>query len=193
MISFQDFLTATSFSILLSFIIIYFFNKKDLLLDQINTSTHKKLTTNNPFNKIILCGGIIIFISSIFFFSNEIYIVKIFSLLILAVGILSDINKLNSPKVRIIFQFFSILFFLLFFQDLAITDLRIIFINNIFEIKFVSIFFTIFCILILINGTNFLDGLNTLVIGYYILVFTVIIITSREFNLYIDPNIFLYI
>ena len=190
MISFQDFLTATTFSILLSFIMIYFFNKKNFLLDQINTSKHKKLTIHNPSSKIVLCGGIIIFINSTFFFDSELYMVKIFSFFILTIGILSDINKLNSPTFRIIFQFFFVLLFLLFFKELAISDLRIIFINNIFEIKLVSIFFTIFCILILINGTNFLDGLNTLVIGYYILVFTTLIITSREFDLYINPNIF---
>ena len=35
--------------------------------------------------------------------------------------------------------------------------------------EFLSIFFTIICFLVLINGSNFLDGLNSLVIFYYIL------------------------
>ena len=29
--------------------------------------------------------------------------------------------------------------------------------------------FVTFCILIILNGTNFTDGLNTLVIGYYLI------------------------
>jgi UDP-N-acetylmuramyl pentapeptide phosphotransferase/UDP-N-acetylglucosamine-1-phosphate transferase len=190
MISIYDFLTATIFSIILSFILSYFFIKKNFLLDQISTSGHKKLTIDNLSNKIALCGGIIIFISSIVFFKNELYLVKIFSFSVLIVGILSDINKLNSPKIRIILQFFIVTFFLLFYENLAISDLRIIFINNILEIKLISTIFTIFCILILMNGSNFLDGLNTLVIGYYILVLGTTILTSLQFNLYFDPNIF---
>ena len=189
MISMENFLAATIFSILLAFIMVNLLVKKNFLLDQINTSKHKKLTINNSSNKVVLCGGIIIFISSIFFFDEELHLLKIFSFFILGIGILSDINKLNSPKLRIIFQFFTVLLFLLYYKNLAIGDLRIIFLNNILAIKLVSLFFTIFCILILINGTNFLDGLNTLVVGYYILVLTIIVITSLQFNLYVNPNI----
>jgi len=57
----------------------------------------------------------------------------------------------------------------------------------------VSILFTLFCVLILINGSNFLDGLNTLVIGYYILVCLFLIMISNNFELTIDPNINLLI
>ena len=42
----------------------------------------------------------------------------------------------------------------------------------------------------MINGSNFLDGINTLVIGYYLIVLSVIIALSNEFNLYLNPNIF---
>jgi len=48
-------------------------------------------------------------------------------------------------------------------------------------------------VLILINGSNFLDGLNTLVIGYYILVCLFLIMVSNNFELTIDPNIKLLI
>ena len=83
MISMENFLAATIFSILLAFIMVNLLVKKNFLLDQINTSKHKKLTINNSSNKVVLCGGIIIFISSIFFFDEELHLLKIFSFFIL--------------------------------------------------------------------------------------------------------------
>ena len=59
------------------------------------------------------------------------------------------------------------------------------------EIKYISIIFTFFCFLILINGTNFLDGLNTLVAGYYILVLSFLILVSKHNNLLLDHNVYL--
>ena len=189
MISFQNYFLPIIYSAFLSFFLYYFLNKKNFLLDQISSSKHKQLTSKDSSNKVILCGGIIVFINSLFFFENQLYIIKIFSFFILFIGILSDMNKFKSPKFRIIFQFFVVLFFLLLNKNLIITDLRINFLNDYLEIELISIFFTIFCILILINGSNFLDGLNTLVIGYYILVLATILIISVNFNLNINVNV----
>jgi UDP-N-acetylmuramyl pentapeptide phosphotransferase/UDP-N-acetylglucosamine-1-phosphate transferase len=190
MISIYNFFLPTIFSIFISFFLYYFFSKKNFLLDQISTSKHKQLVQEKSSNKAILCGGIIVFINCLFFFDNQLYIIKILSFLILIIGILSDINKFKSPKFRIISQFFIILIFLSLNKNLAVSDLRVDFFNNYLEIEFISIFFTIFCILILINGSNFLDGLNTLVIGYYILVLTAIVTVSIQFSLNINPNVY---
>jgi UDP-N-acetylmuramyl pentapeptide phosphotransferase/UDP-N-acetylglucosamine-1-phosphate transferase len=190
MISIHNFLLPIIFSTFISFFLYYFFSKKNFLLDQISTSKHKQLTQKKSSNKVILCGGIIVFINCLFFFDNQLYIIKILSFFILIIGILSDINKFNSPKFRIVSQFFIILIFLLLNKNLAISDIRVVFFNNYLEIEFISIFFTIFCILILINGSNFLDGLNTLVIGYYFLVLITVVIVSIQFNLNINPNVF---
>ena len=189
MISIQNFFLSIIFSTFLSFFLYHFFNKKNFLLDQISSSKHKQLTSKNSSNKVILCGGIIVFINSLFFFDNQLYIIKIFSFFILIIGVLSDINKFNSPKFRIISQFIIVLVFLLLNKNLIISDLRIDFLNNYLEVELISIFFTVFCLLILINGSNFLDGLNTLVTGYYILVLTTIVIVSIEFNLNLNPNV----
>ena len=190
MISIQNFFLSIIFSTFLSFFLYYFFNKKNFLLDQISSSKHKQLTSKSSSNKVILCGGIIVFINSLFFFDNQLYLIKIFSFFILIIGVLSDINKFNSPKFRIISQFLIVLVFLLLNKNLIINDLRINFLNNYLEIELISIFFTVFCLLILINGSNFLDGLNTLVIGYYFLVLTTIVIVSIEFNLNFNPNVY---
>ena len=190
MISSQSFLFSVVFSITISFIVFYFFKKKNLLIDQTFSSKHKQLTGNDLSKRAILAGGIIIFLHCLVFFDNQLILLKILSALIIIIGTLSDMNKLNSPKVRIFFQLLIVLFLLLFYQNFSITDLRIDLLNDVLEYKIASVLFTIFCILILMNGTNFLDGINTLVIGYYILVLGIIIVTSSKFDLYINYNIF---
>ena len=186
----NSFSYAFIFSILLSFVMLHFLKQKNWLIDKVNTSSHKRLTSIFSSSKTVLCGGIIIFICSVVFLDHELYVLKILGGCMLIVGILSDTNKFNSPKFRFIIQFLIVLLLLVLNQNLAITDLRINFIRDILEIKFFSILFTIFCILILINGSNFLDGVNTLILGYYILVMGVIITTSIQFNLNLNPNIF---
>jgi UDP-N-acetylmuramyl pentapeptide phosphotransferase/UDP-N-acetylglucosamine-1-phosphate transferase len=176
--------------IFLSSLVIYIFNKNNILIDQVIYSKHKNLT-GSLLKSPPLCGGILIFIYSVLFF-QQLVLLKIFSSLILVLGILSDTNKISSPTKRILTQsIISICFIIL--SDLTITNLRIDFLNFFLDIKFVSILFTLFCVLILINGSNFLDGLNTLVIGYYILVCLFLIMISNNFELTIDPNIKLLI
>ena len=185
MISLDFFLFPFIISFFISLICIYIFRKEKILLDQVNYSEHKKLMFKSS-AKAPLCGGIIIFICSLFFF-NELYLLKIFGFFLLFLGIFSDNNKIQSPKIRILIQLFIVVFYL-FFSGIGIVDLRITSLNNLLDIKYVSIIFTFFCFLILINGTNFLDGLNTLVIGYYILVLSFLILVSQHYNLSLDYN-----
>lgn len=172
--------------IFLSLIIIYIFNKNNILIDQVNFSKHKRLTINLA-KSPPLCGGILIFVCSVLFFKSLI-LLTIFGFFILIIGILSDANKIFSPGKRILIQSIVSICFI-FLSNLTITDLRIDVINFFLDIKFVSILFTLFCVLILINGSNLLDGLNTLVIGYYILVCFFLIMVSNNFELMINPNI----
>jgi len=185
MISLNFFLFPFITSFFISLICVYIFRKEKILLDQVNYSKHKKLIFTSS-TKAPLCGGIIIFICSLFFF-NESYPLKIFGFFLLLLGIFSDSNKIQSPKIRILIQLFIVAFYL-FFSGISIVDLRITSLNNLLDIKYVSIIFTFFCFLILINGTNFLDGLNTLVIGYYILVLSFLILVSQHYNLLLDYN-----
>ena len=45
------------------------------------------------------------------------------------------------------------------------------------------IFFTLFCILVLINGSNFIDGINTLTATYYIMILGCFIYLKYNFYL----------
>ena len=137
-----------------------------------------------------MIGGIFIITIIIFFFSNFVFFpIKFSLLLIFLLGLTSDKNILPNPKIRIIIQFL-ILMYLINFYDLKISDLRIDIINIILSNFVINLFFTTFCIAILVNGSNFIDGLNGLLIGYSILVLGSIFVVTynfEDFNL-IDKN-----
>ena len=62
----------------ISTVIIYIFNKNNILIDKISSSKHKNLQENNK-NLPPLCGGIIILICSVLFF-KDFFIVTLFGL-----------------------------------------------------------------------------------------------------------------
>ena len=179
-----------SASLFISLITIFICNKKNILIDQVSFSKHKNLVKRIK-KSPPLCGGIIILICSILFFKNF-FLMNLFGAFFLIIGIFSDSNKISSPLIRICIQFIICYFFVVL-SSLNIFDLRIDILNYFLGINFISILFTVFCILILINGSNFLDGLNTLVLGYYTLVCIVLIYLSNNFNLIVNPNINLLI
>lgn len=85
----------------------------------------------------------------------------------------SDINLLSSPKLRLLMQSLIILLFV-FFLDIGIKETKIVLLDNMLENTYFRYFFTTFCLLILINGSNFIDGLNGLLISYFGIIFAII-------------------
>jgi len=177
-------------------LLIFFYKKNFFLLDNPKLSNHKNFTSNN----LAQIGGSYLFISflTVFYF-NELSIMKIefflFFLLFTILGVFSDINNLFSPSRRFFFQFFIVLLFIFLF-DIKINNTQIPFINYFLKKNiFISYFFTIFCILVLVNGTNFIDGKNGLVIGNYILIFIflLILIKNNLTDIYVLENIYLLI
>ncbi len=173
------------FLILFFYIINYAFIKNNILLDKIESSNHKKflISYNVP-----LSGGILILIG-IIFFTNEITILdKILFSSIFFIGLLSDLQKLKSPLIRLFLQFITILIILILNKDFDI-QIRASYIDYLLQnYIFLKILFTLFCLLILINGSNFIDGLNGLCSGYYIVVIINIFIVSLKFDLTYDYN-----
>ena len=184
MLHYESFLIVFLFIIVLNFL----FNKFNLIRDKKNISFHKKFTGNEinpPFS-----GGIFI-IATICIFFPENFIIKLFLLLIFFIGYCSDTNLLKSPNLRFYLQIIVVIL-LIIFSDIFIQSIRIDFFDSFLENFIFKLFFTTFCILILINGTNFLDGVNTLVIGYYLLIFFFISKIHYDLISYIDLN-FLYL
>ena len=124
-------------------------------------------------NRTPLSGGIIIMI---FLFINllpESLNILVFFFLIFGLGIISDTHFIKSPLARMIIQFIIILTLIVFF-DIKVTNLRLEYINYFLRFDLISYLFLTFCLLILINGSNFIDGCNTLVLGYYILILIIV-------------------
>ena len=144
----------------------FLFNKFDLIKDKKDTSFHKKFIENKfepPFS-----GGIFI-VFTIIIYLNISVIFKFFFLTIFLIGFFSDLNLFKSINLRFYLQLISVVL-IVYFLDLYIHSIRIEFFDDLLNNYLFKVFFTTFCILILINGSNFLDGVNTLLIGYYALV-----------------------
>ena len=150
------------------FISIYFFLKKtNLLKDNVTYSSHKVLGLENK--TPIILGGLYVLISISIFYPIVSININIALALITLLGLLSDKNILPSPKIRFLIQIL-ILIFLVFIENLSIRDLKYQFLNELLSSDFFNLFFLVFCLAILLNGSNFLDGLNGLVSGYYIII-----------------------
>ena len=56
------------------------------------------------------------------------------------------------------------------------------FLNELLSSDFFNLFFLVFCLAILLNGSNFLDGLNGLVSGYYIFILLSLLFLNNSFS-----------
>ena len=141
-------------------------NKKKILLNYSGSDHQKFLGSRN----IPLIGGFfLLFCVLKIFYDKNIYYNLAF-LFIFFVGFTSDTRLLSSPKIRFFLQLFLISIFIIYF-DIHVTPTRIEFVDNFFQNDAYSLIFSIFCFMILINGTNFIDGLNGLSLGYFLIVF----------------------
>ena len=156
--------TEVLLSIVLLIVINFFLIKKNFLLDIPTEEANKKKIFFSK--KVPKSLGFIILIFCIY--KLNLNYIEFFSItLVFIIGILSDVKKLNSPKLRFLFQTLIILTYLILSQNF-IEDTRIFFIDKFLKYDFFSLLLTLICILIIINGSNFIDGLNTLCIGYYL-------------------------
>ena len=146
-----------------------FLLKKSLLLSDTGDS-HQKLASKL---NVPLTGGIFIFLGFFYFLENNIYSFILSSFTILILGTFSDLKLIKSAGIRFLLQMLLVIFFI-FFNDIQITDTRIDILDKILSNFIINYLFLCFCILIVINGTNFIDGLNTLVIGYYLIIMIII-------------------
>ena len=174
------------FSVISVYLVNYYLIKRNIL-PSFSGDKHQKLASNKS---IPLSGGIFLIcgFSIIFFQPFQTYL--FFLSLIFLIGLYSDLKILKSAKFRLFLQSIIIFIFILIF-DIRITDTRIEILDKILNQKIISYLFITFCILIIVNGSNFLDGLNTLVLGYYLIVSYIIYKMELYYFIGLDPNIFL--
>ena len=155
----------------------------NFFLEHKNSADHKKLTKKN---NVYFIGGTIFLIGILFLYKFT-FLSFIF-LSIYLLGLFSDINKLTSPKLRFIIQIFIVISAVIFY-DVSITSTKIVFIDELLKFKLFQIFFSCFCLMVLINGSNFIDGVNLNLVGYYIIVLITIIFLSSNIDLLINFNL----
>jgi len=157
----------TIICICLLLVINFVLSKKKFLIDKPEFANHKYKHKNI----IPLSGGIYFFLSLIYLsnFNNFEIKILIFLLPFLLIGILADIRKEFSPKLRLIFQIFF-LFIIVYFNEIKISSIDFVLFDQFLENKLFNFFFVIFCLVTVLNGHNFMDGLNGLVVGNFILI-----------------------
>jgi len=162
----------TIFIIISYILLIIFLNslflKKKILVDK-KQLIHKSFTSKDL---VPISGGFLILFNLLFFNSN--YQEKFFFIGIFSLGILSDLLIIEKPLKKFFIQFFIVVTFLLLL-NISILSTKVFFIDFFIKNKLFALLFSAFCLLILINGSNFLDGINTLVCGYYIIIVLVIL------------------
>jgi UDP-N-acetylmuramyl pentapeptide phosphotransferase/UDP-N-acetylglucosamine-1-phosphate transferase len=158
-----------------------------------------KKTKDNKFSKpqayhirsIPRIGGLLIFFfSTIFliiffqknnFFYNILFLGSFFFLL----GFLEDFNIDIKPEYRLFFMLiFS--FLLIYFLDIKIFNVQLSTLNNLINShQIISPIFVTLCFLFIINGCNFIDGFNGLLIIHSIIILGILyFINYQNGNIY---------
>ena len=141
----------------------YIFKKKQFFVDQ-KFSPHKSFVTEKT---LPITGGLVFFLGCLVFLSFENNFIKLFILMMFIIGFLSDKNYLFSPIKRFFLQLIIIFLFVYVSQNF-VNSLRLSVVDILLDNIFFKYFITIICFMVLINGSNFMDGVNTLLLGYYL-------------------------
>ena len=129
------------------------------LVDQPQTSNHK--THTKP---AALVGGLGIFVAFCFtlLFINmpltQLRPLLAGSIVLVVIGVLDDLHEL-SPGMRIVCQIAACLI-MIFLGDIYLTDLGRLVTDDVLELSFMSVPFTIFAVVGVINAFNMSDGMD---------------------------------
>ena len=178
------------FYLIILTIFILFINKlllqKTILISETG-DIHQKFASKSS---VPLSGGLFIFLGYLYFLNEEIFSFILFSLIVFILGIFSDLKLIKSAKKKFLLQIILILSYIIF-NDVQISDTRVFLLDSILQNKYINYLFVSFCVLIIINGSNFIDGMNTLCIGYYLLISATIfylqlneIITTKNISIF---------
>ena len=100
----------------------------------------------------------------------------------LALGLIVDLNIEINPKLRFLFQIFLTITLVLL-GEIFIKKTNLFFLDFLLKSHIFNIFFSSFCILVLLNGLNFMDGVNNNVMGFVTLIFfSIIVIEIKNSN-----------
>jgi len=154
-----------------------------------NTSNASRKLHSNSVTRI---GGVsLIGFSVVFFYTNSDLIDKVilFSLIVFLIGFLEDIFNTITSSIRLLLIFFVVNLFI-FYTNLNLIEIDNSFMNFILSQNYIfSLIFTSTSLILLINGFNFIDGVNGLMLGYTIISVISFLILVQPLNT--DLEIFL--
>ena len=154
--------------LLLVILLSLIFKKKGIFLNY-SGDIHQSFSNKK---NVPLAGGLFVLIPIVFFLND--LLINCFIISIYLIGFFSDRKILVSPKKRFLIQCVLILLFVVIF-DIRINSSRIELFDVILSNKIFAIPFSAFCLLILINGSNFIDGLNGLLISCTIIILLMLV------------------
>ena len=162
----------------------YIFKKKNFL---VNFSGHNHQVYTNEKNIPISGGLILIIFFYLKFFNNQnnlLFFLNIFFIL----GLFGDLNLIKSVLIRFLLQILVVFIFIFSF-NLNISDIRIDIFNVFLQNQYFNYFFVTFCLLVFINGSNFIDGNNTLSLGYFITILvSLFLLQNKNIDLVVSSN-----
>ena len=164
----------------------FIFNSKNFLLSY----TGLKHQIYIQQNKIPLSGGFILLIYFLLNHNDQNIILTFCIFLFFLIGLIGDLNLFKTATFRLMIQIILIIFFVASL-NISIIDLRVGFLNKILDNFYLNIFFVSFCFLVLINGSNFIDGCNGLAIGYYLIIYFFIFYLIKNQILVSEIDLFL--
>ena len=125
-------------------------------------------------------GGFVIILLSFFylFFFQKLnffsYSIILLGLLYFILGFFSDIKINIKPEIRLLFMFFFG-FLIIYLSNIQVSDVQLEFLNNLIKSnKIFSSLFVCLCLVFIINGCNFIDGFNGLLIGQYLIILSIL-------------------
>ncbi|MBD1139668.1 hypothetical protein IDH15_00130 [Pelagibacterales bacterium SAG-MED38] len=164
----------------------FLFKSKNFLLSY----TGLKHQTYIQQNKIPLSGGFVLLTYFLINHNDQNIILILYIFLFFLIGLIGDLNLFKSVILRFLIQIVLIIFFVTSL-NISVTDLRLDFLNEILGNFYFNIFFISFCFLVLINGSNFIDGCNGLAIGYYLIIYIFLFYLNNNQIIISEINLFL--
>jgi UDP-N-acetylmuramyl pentapeptide phosphotransferase/UDP-N-acetylglucosamine-1-phosphate transferase len=169
-----------------TYILIFFLKKFNILVDN-SYFNHKNFVNQS---KPPLAGGIIILLAILLIKQN--YALKFILFLLFLLGLFSDLLIIKKTSYRIFIQLILIIFYLIL-SNIFVQRINFQIFDFFLQNKIFSILFTSICLLVLINGSNFIDGVNNLLSGYYLIVISIIIYIFITKNIKIDFDYYYYL
>lgn len=166
----------------------FIFKSKNFLLSY----TGLKHQIYNQQNKIPLSGGFVLLIYFLMNYYDQNITLTFYIFLFFLIGLIGDLNLFKSVMIRFLLQILLIVFFVISI-NISVMDLRVSFLNEILDNFYFNIFFVSFCFLVLVNGSNFIDGCNGLAIGYYLIIYVLLYYLIKNQIIVSDIDLFLSI